>query len=183
VLFLQESGLEHVLVRIPWLGARYLRGWAHDEARAVPWVLGAALGIRRSAFIEVDGFDPAFFIYHEELDLCYRMRDAGWDTHFAPDAVIVHVGGASTGRDPAWYAARYHETALRFAAKHLPLRSQLAVRGVFTVVFAGRLLRDGARRFLDRDGRRRDALDVRLGLTWAGMRRMTSRSSDGDATS
>jgi GT2 family glycosyltransferase len=179
-LFLQESGLEHAVVRVPWLGARYVRGWAHDRARAVPWVLGAALGIRRSAFIDVDGFDASFFLYHEEVDLCERMRDAGWEVHFSPDAVVVHVGGASTGRDPSASAARYHETALRYAAKHLPRRSRIAVRGAFVVVFAGRLVRDGVRRFLTPHGRRRDALDTRLGVTWAGLRRVTSRGPDVD---
>jgi N-acetylglucosaminyl-diphospho-decaprenol L-rhamnosyltransferase len=54
------------------------------------------LAIRRSAFETVDGFDERMFLYDEEINLAYRLRQAGWETHFVPAAAIMHAGGART---------------------------------------------------------------------------------------
>jgi GT2 family glycosyltransferase len=51
----------------------------------------------------VGAFDPAFFLYHEEVDLCRRLVAGGWQLGVAPDATFVHVGGVSTR--PRWDAA------------------------------------------------------------------------------
>jgi GT2 family glycosyltransferase len=62
----------------------------------VPWVLGAALAIRRRSFDAVGGFDPQYFMYYEEVDLCRRLAATGTLTRFTPAATIGHIGGAST---------------------------------------------------------------------------------------
>jgi N-acetylglucosaminyl-diphospho-decaprenol L-rhamnosyltransferase len=59
-------------------------------------VLGAVLVIRRSAFESVGGFDESYFMFSEEVDLCYRLKKAGWEVHFTPAVTVVHVEGAST---------------------------------------------------------------------------------------
>ena len=58
------------------------RSLSHDRAGPVPWVLGAALAIRRAAFDAVGGFDQAYHMYFEEVDLAYRLRKAGWEHTF-----------------------------------------------------------------------------------------------------
>lgn len=93
---LAEGGLHLLVRRIPLLRERLLRTWSHDRPRAVSWVLGAALAIRRSMFETVAGFDPVYFMYGEELDLCHRLAERGFATHFAPVTTVVHAGGAST---------------------------------------------------------------------------------------
>jgi N-acetylglucosaminyl-diphospho-decaprenol L-rhamnosyltransferase len=70
--------------------------WDPDRARDVPWAVGAVLLLRRSAFDAVGGFDERQWMYAEDLDLGWRLHDAGWVTRYAPDAVADHVSGAAT---------------------------------------------------------------------------------------
>lgn len=58
--------------------------------RAVDWVTGAALLLRREALEEVGPFDEDFFLYSEEVDLQARLRAAGWEVHYYPEATVVH---------------------------------------------------------------------------------------------
>lgn len=111
-------GLDTVLERVPRLGARYPGKRAHGDVHVVPWVLGAALGIRRTAFEEIGGFREDFFMYMEETDLCYRAALAGWETHFTPAAEIVHTGGVSTDRVRAQMRIRYYRSLLHYYRLH-----------------------------------------------------------------
>ena len=72
--------------------------WDRSTEREVDWVSGAAMLIRRSAFEQVGAFDEAFWLYGEELDLCTRLRDAGWKVLASPELEVLHEGGVSTGR-------------------------------------------------------------------------------------
>ena len=99
-------------------GARF----DHRSEREADFLMGAVLLVRRAAVEEVGAFDPDFFLYSEETDLCFRMRKAGWSVVFTPDAEFVHVGGASAR--PEWNRM-YREqlrSHLRFFAKHEGLR-------------------------------------------------------------
>ncbi|HEX2190634.1 MAG TPA: glycosyltransferase family 2 protein, partial [Longimicrobiaceae bacterium] len=75
---LENDPVAPLAVRIPGLRGRLLCASPPRRAAAVPWVLGAALAVRRSAFEEVGGFDEAYFMYFEEVDLCRRLASAGW---------------------------------------------------------------------------------------------------------
>jgi N-acetylglucosaminyl-diphospho-decaprenol L-rhamnosyltransferase len=65
--------------------------------RRVGWVLGCALLVRRSAFLDAGAFDEGFFMYSDEIDLCARLAASGLETHWVPSASVVHEGQASTG--------------------------------------------------------------------------------------
>ena len=60
------------------------------------WVHGSCLLVRRSAFEQIGGFDPSFFLYYEDDDLCLRMQQAGWHCLLEPAARSLHPGGASS---------------------------------------------------------------------------------------
>jgi GT2 family glycosyltransferase len=96
VPLVKSKRLTRLIRRVPLLRDWVLDTWAHDRPRRVPWVVGAALAIRREAFRAVKGFDEKIRMYFEEPDLCLRLLRAGWQTHFAPVTDIVHVEGAST---------------------------------------------------------------------------------------
>lgn len=83
---------------VPDLGQRLcLEGhWDPDRPRDVPWAIAAALLLRRSAFDAVGGFDERQWMYAEDLDLGWRLHDAGWLTRYAPQAVVDHASGAAT---------------------------------------------------------------------------------------
>jgi N-acetylglucosaminyl-diphospho-decaprenol L-rhamnosyltransferase len=77
--------------------------WDRNTEREVDWVSGAAMLIRQSALRGVGGFDETFRLYGEELDLCTRLRDAGWKVLATPELQVMHVGGVSTGRSRRTY--------------------------------------------------------------------------------
>lgn len=70
-----------------------LRG--HEVERQVGWAVGAAVLLRRAAVDELGGLDESLFMYGEDLEWCWRAREAGWEVWLAPDAVVRHIGNAS----------------------------------------------------------------------------------------
>jgi hypothetical protein len=75
------------LLTVGKLGVKQSHG---EVARAVDWVMGAALVLRREALDEIGLFDEEFFLYSEEVDLQFRLREAGWEVHYFPEATVVH---------------------------------------------------------------------------------------------
>lgn len=61
----------------------------------VDWVSGAAMAVRKNIFEEIGGFDENFFMYFEDIDLCHRIKDKGYDVVVDKDISIVHLGGGS----------------------------------------------------------------------------------------
>ena len=83
----------------------------------VDWVSGACFLVRRSAFEEVGGFDEAYFMYAEDVDLCWRLGRAGWRVAYVPAAEVTHLQGVSTDRHPYRMIVEHHRSLLRFAAR------------------------------------------------------------------
>ena len=96
--------------------------WDMSRRRRVPWALGAFLFVRRAAWDEVGGFDPKQWMYAEDLDFGWRLRDAGWATRYEPLAIAEHEVAASTSqqfgseRAPVWQHATYGCIARRRGA-------------------------------------------------------------------
>lgn len=99
--------------------SKWLRRWGiaepeRDEARAVDWVVGAALTIRREVLETVGLLDEGFFLYFEEVDYCLRAKRAGFDCWYVPQSRIIHLVGQSSGvtsarpgrRPRYWFEAR-----------------------------------------------------------------------------
>jgi N-acetylglucosaminyl-diphospho-decaprenol L-rhamnosyltransferase len=84
--------------------------WNPERPRTVPWALGACLLVRRRAFEAVGGFDERQWMYAEDLDLGWRLREAGWITGFEPRARVRHEASAATS------AAFGEERVTRFMA-------------------------------------------------------------------
>jgi N-acetylglucosaminyl-diphospho-decaprenol L-rhamnosyltransferase len=100
------------------LNAFYGAGFRHDEVREIDFAKAAGFLLRRAAFDEVGPFDEDFFLFSEETDWCYRLREAGWKSYFYPGAEIVHVGGASWRAESATLFTEQVRGHLRFLAKH-----------------------------------------------------------------
>jgi GT2 family glycosyltransferase len=119
-----------------------VRRWMGEELREVDvlevaWCVGALLFVRREALAQVGGFDEQFFLFDEDLDLCRRMREAGWRIAFTTETRFSHVGGASSalrddiGRIPGqsrrWYFQKHHGrvAAALFHLQHVILHQGL----------------------------------------------------------
>ena len=91
------------------LGYPYCRGrilWKveqdkgqYDTITDVDWTSGACMCVRTNVYKELGGLDASFFAHMEEIDLCWRMRNAGWRLVCLPQAVVYHLGGGSLHYD------------------------------------------------------------------------------------
>ncbi|HVB06885.1 MAG TPA: glycosyltransferase family 2 protein [Acidimicrobiales bacterium] len=102
----------------PWTRSYRLAEADPGSGREVDWVSGAFLLLRRVAFESVGGFDERYFMYVEDLDLCWRLGRAGWKVRYAPEAVIVHEQGQSAARHPLRMLAAHHRSTWRFECRH-----------------------------------------------------------------
>lgn len=95
-LFCRATGLTGIFPNSPVFNSEAYGGWDRMSERAVDIVTGCLFLITRADWERLGGFDPAFFMYAEEADLCLRAaRDLGARPRTTPEAVIVHHGGAS----------------------------------------------------------------------------------------
>lgn len=113
-----------------WMG-EVLPDAPHVE---VAWIVGALLCVRKHAFEQIGGFDERFFLFDEDIDLCRRMREAGWKVVFTTATRFTHQGGVSSagrrdidrirGDSRALYFRKYHgrPTEWLFRLQHYALR-------------------------------------------------------------
>jgi N-acetylglucosaminyl-diphospho-decaprenol L-rhamnosyltransferase len=92
------------------------------------WVSGACFLARREALAVVGGFDDGFFLYQEDVDLCLRLRKAGWRIAFFPGAEVFHQRGRSMRVTPSRSRLEYHRSHIRLYRKHNSLLSTLVLR-------------------------------------------------------
>ncbi|MBY8978159.1 glycosyltransferase [Rhodobacteraceae bacterium NNCM2] len=110
--------------------ARLLSRWRVSLGADIPtgrvdWVAGAAMMARLDALKSMDFFDPAYFLYYEEVDLMHRLARAGWETWYVAEAEAIHVEGVSTAvksdraerrrRRPAYW---YHSWRIYYRSTH-----------------------------------------------------------------
>ncbi|WP_433870018.1 glycosyltransferase [Saccharopolyspora sp. CA-218241] len=133
-------GAGHALLGKVWPANPWTREYRQSEAeiteRAAGWLSGSCLLLRREAFDSVDGFDPRYFMYFEDVDLGDRLARAGWRNVYVPSARVMHIGGASTSSASGRMLAEHHRSAYRYLADrhpgpvNAPLR--LALRGALS---------------------------------------------------
>jgi N-acetylglucosaminyl-diphospho-decaprenol L-rhamnosyltransferase len=93
--------------------------WDRMTPRVLDWVSLSCMLVRRSALQEVGLLDESFFLYGEELDLCTRFRDAGWEVLYTPEVEVTHAVGVSTSQASALWRQREHSKGVyRYFAKH-----------------------------------------------------------------
>jgi N-acetylglucosaminyl-diphospho-decaprenol L-rhamnosyltransferase len=124
---------------------------APDVAGPVDAVNGAFMLIRRSALDQVGLFDEGYWMYMEDLDLCYRFKQRGWVVWYEPSATVVHVKAGTSGRHRTWrlnYA--FHYGMYRFYRAHYAADAPLTERAAVYAGIVGKLLVSAARSALAR---------------------------------
>jgi len=116
-----------------WVAAAYLRplgrltnaflsdtypGWDGNSEREVDWQSGCCVLFRGDLLKQLGGFDERFFYHFEEVDLCYRVWEAGKTIRYNPDVVITHLGGQSVGRFPIRFEIEKYRNRYRYFYKH-----------------------------------------------------------------
>ncbi len=135
------------------LHRRRLPRWTRPRDAA--WLSAACLLARREAVDRVGGFDEAFFIYFEDIDLCRRVRKAGWRLIFDPRVRIQHLGGATTVSRPRRSRLEYRRSQLLFYRKYASPVGRALLKASLRAGLAWDTLRG---RFRDEEGRALRAL-------------------------
>lgn len=108
-----------------------------DETYEVDALMGAFMFLRREVLEQVGLFDESFFMYGEDLDWCYRIKQAGWKIYYYPGTQIIHYKGESTKKESFNYVIRFYEAMLIFVRKHYRSRysrlfEAVLVAGIYT---------------------------------------------------
>lgn len=143
------SGIGHAMFGWWWPANPWTRRYRQDNTapveRVAGWLSGSCLLLRRTAFDEIGGFDPGYFMYFEDVDLGYRLARAGWSSVYCPSSRVTHEGGHSTEKVAAAMADAHHRSAYRYLSRRysapwqaplrLVLRAGLAARAVLSKRF------------------------------------------------
>jgi N-acetylglucosaminyl-diphospho-decaprenol L-rhamnosyltransferase len=105
-----------------------------DAATLVDWVSGACFVARRRVLEELGGFDERYFMYLEDVDLCWRAHRVGYGIVYVPDATVTHLQGHSTARRPFRMLLEHHRSAFRFAIRRNAGWRRLALPGAAAVL-------------------------------------------------
>lgn len=130
-----------------------LLDWDHQARAKVDWISGACLLVRKEAWDGVGGFDPSYFMYMEDVDLCWRLRRAGWEIGYEPGAEVLHTQGVSADLHPYRMLLAHHRSMWLFARRTTTGGRRLALP-VVAVGLVGRLGLAVLRRRLAGHGRK-----------------------------
>lgn len=92
--------------------------WQANQPQEVDLVAGSCLLLRKEVLEQVGILDEDFFIYSEEIDLCYRVQGAGWRIYWVPEAEVVHFGGQSTQQVPIEMFLHLYRSNIKYFRKH-----------------------------------------------------------------
>lgn len=106
----------------PWSRGYLMADIDRSSERAVDWVSGSAVMARREVLEQIDTgkgpWDESFFMYCEDVDLCYRMMEKGWPRFYVPSATIQHHIGKSSDLARGKTIRRHHSAMWQFYKKH-----------------------------------------------------------------
>jgi N-acetylglucosaminyl-diphospho-decaprenol L-rhamnosyltransferase len=126
-----------------WVIARRMTG----IPQPVDWICGASMMIRPEVLAATGGMDENYFLYYEEVDFCYRARQAGFSTWYVPESRVMHIGGQSTQVTTAAARSRrlpayWFESRRRYFAVTVGIHQAMAIDLVAVFAFSlGRLKR------------------------------------------
>jgi N-acetylglucosaminyl-diphospho-decaprenol L-rhamnosyltransferase len=142
-------GIGHALFGWWWPANPWTRSYRAETGSPVEgttgWLSGSCMLLRREAFEAVGGFDPTYFMYCEDMDLCRRLAEAGWSNVYVPSAVITHQGGHATSRSAGPMLREHHRALYRYLSRQYsgpawaPVRAVLAVGLLLRYLLAARV--------------------------------------------
>jgi GT2 family glycosyltransferase len=127
--FFESTWLGQLWPGNPWARRYHLADWPAHLRQDVDWVVGAALLVRWQALTQIGPFDPDFFMYSEETDLCRRLKQAGWRVVYDPSATVIHYEARSSDQVSALRHLRFNRSKVRYYRKWFgPLWAELLRR-------------------------------------------------------
>lgn len=121
--FFASLGLDKLFKKNPFFSTYYLNFLSLKQPLEVDLISGADLIIRRAVFEKIGGFDENFFFYYEDIDLCLRLKKAGYKIFYLPKAKIIHQRGSTIGSISEQKFLEWRRSRLYFYKKNYPLVS------------------------------------------------------------
>lgn len=138
-----------------------------DHIQDVDWLVGACLLVPRPVLEQVGTWDEGFFMYSEELDLCQRIRAAGWRVVYVPQAEVIHYEGKSSEQVVAARHVRFQTSKVRYFAKYHGRVAAEGLRLFLLATYAWQLLEEGIKWLL---GHKRPLRASRVRAYWIVLR-------------
>ena len=142
IILYEYIGLSRLFPRSRVFGKYRMSWWDYGDVREVDQPMGSCLLLRREALEQVGLMDEQFPIFFNEVDLCFRLKQAGWRILYTPEPSVVHKVGRSTRQVKLRMIIESHDSLLRFYRKHYAasLRPH-ALYGVIALVQTGKWAR------------------------------------------
>jgi hypothetical protein len=112
------TGISALFPDSPFFNSYYMGGVERNIVQPVPVLTGAFLFVRTDVIREVGMLDEEYFMYGEDIDLCYRMLKAGYQNYYLPEPTIIHYKGESTHREEFRYVKHFYNAMLIYVRKH-----------------------------------------------------------------
>lgn len=149
-LFSRYSLLTRLFPRNKYSVEYLYTDWPHNEIKEVDWLSGACLMIRREVFEKIGLFDEAFFMYCEDVDICYRIKQAGWKNLYYPYAEVVHYIGCGKEKIPIRLIVNHHISMYKFYRKHYSKKRFLLDILIFGGIIINVFLTIGYRKLINK---------------------------------
>ena len=137
-------GFDKLFPKSEWAGKYNLTYLDPDHTCTVDAISGSCMFIRKELFYELGGFDEQFFMFGEDLDICYRIWQAGYEIHYLHETQIFHYQGESVKSAPFDSINAFYNAMILFAEKHFSvgqgfltkwaIRSGTAIRKFITQI-------------------------------------------------
>jgi len=143
--FLESTVVQRWWPRNRVLTRYYALDLPDDAVSQVDWVVGACMLVRRAVVDQIGGFDEGFCMYSEELDLCRRAVDAGWQVVYLPSALVTHYEGKSSEQAVAARHIRFHSSRVRYVRKYQGRLAAALVQSFLLLTFVYQWLEEAAK--------------------------------------
>jgi len=141
-------GLTSIFPQSPKYARYYLGHIPEFQTSEVDVLAGACMMVSRKVLEITGNFDPAFFMYGEDIDLSYRIQKAGYKNYYFPETTIVHFKGESTKKSSLNYVTMFYQAMSIFVNKHYPSKKSRFFRLMLKTAIWGRALISGLHRFI-----------------------------------
>ena len=147
----------------PWARRYRMADWPDDVEQEVDWVVGACLLARREVLDQVGGFDEGFFMYSEEMDLCRRIKAAGWRVVYLPSAQVIHHEGKSSEQVVPARHIHFQTSKVRYFRKYHGSWAAEVLRLFLLITYVYQMVEEGLKWLL---GHKRPLRAARVRAYW-----------------
>lgn len=141
--FFRNTLLGRLFPNNKWAHQYLMEDVDHTQPRSVDWVSGCSMVIKTELVKQIGALDEQFFMYCEDVDICKRAWDAGWEVWYCPRAVVTHKIGASSDKNAEKMIWEFHRSWELYDEKHTPgfrpirraaVKTGLWVRAAFRIL-------------------------------------------------